>query len=318
MPLNFKTETGPRPDLAKLPVNNPEEYIGSLVYPVKNVMVKAGTMRYKTLVADSVAQTGRTPGAAPTRTLLTDSNDTFTCAEVIKRYGATKSDVEQDGGIEAVDEQGGMAAKRSVLRYIESAQAAALFDQTSYDAAPDISSAIIDGIISAAQGVKRYGGRTGFVCSVLVYQWLIQQTELTGKMGWSFSGSGLSAEQVLSMSKNVFKAMLQGLFAFDEVLIGDDDHWAIEGKLDCAAVVRLPDKSNTSEKERPVLGKTVLYLPDGEQPYELESFYDENEKVNCYDASSWMNIKELNIGAKSLVKGLGVASTSTTTTTTEA
>ncbi len=304
---DFKTITGRRPDLEGIPVNAPTEYIGNLIYPAKNVMEKTGTLRYVTVTADGAAQTGRSLGTAPTRTLLANSATTFSVAEKIKRYGIDKSEVKNYGGIEMADKQGGMAAKRSVMRAMEDAVAAKLFSAARYNAAADIHAAIIEGITDAAVSVKRYSGRTAFVCSVSVYQWLVKQTELTGKMGWSFANGDINS--ILSLNKNVFKAMLQGIFAFDEVLIGDDDHWALSGKQDAAAIVKLPDPAEFSEKLDPVLGKNVLYLPDGIQPFEIESHYDESDKVNNYDATAWHEINELNAGAAVLVKGLGTAST---------
>jgi len=305
--MEFKTITGRRPDLESIEVNFPESYIGTRVFPVVKAMEKTGTIYYKTLIADSAAQTGRSSGTAPNRTLLTDSSTTFSCAEAIKRYGVDKAEVKNMGGIEAADKLGGMASKRSVMRKLEGDIAAVLLDATGYAAANDIHTAIIDGIADAAKSVKRYGGRTAFVCSVNVYQFLIKQTELTGKMGWSFAAGDINA--ILSMNPNVFKAMLQGLFAFDEVLIGDDAHWSIATREDAAAVVKLPDADEFSHKLDPVLGKTWLYMPDGNQPFEIESFYNEDDKINNYDATSWYNIKQLNAGAKKLVRGLGTPTT---------
>ncbi|GAH40553.1 unnamed protein product, partial [marine sediment metagenome] len=56
--------------------------------------------------------------------------------------------------------------------------------------------------------------------------------------------------------------------------------------------------------------------PDGNQPYEVESFYDEDVKMNNYDATSWMEIKELNANACVMATGGSPLVTTTTTTTT--
>lgn len=303
----MKTITGRREDLELIQVNRPEGYIGNMVYPVLNVMEKTGSVYYTTLTADSAAQTGRSAGAAPTKTLLSESVTTFSCAEAIKRYGVPKAEVKQMGGIEKADRLGGMASKRSVMRKLETDIAAALIDSTSYGSASDISSAIVDGIIGAAQSVKRYAGKLAFITSVTGYRWLIQQTEIKNLLLRTFGG--LDPVQAMSLQPEVFKAMLQGIFQFDEVLIGDDDHWAIATQEDAAAIVKLPDDDEFSHKMDPVLGKTALYLPDGQQPFEVESFYDEDTKTNNYDATSWYSIEELNAGAKVIVKGLGTPTT---------
>lgn len=301
--MSFKTITGRRNDLEGIEVNPVIGYIGDQIYPTLSVMEKTGSIYYKTLTADDDVETGRVAGAAPSRTLLTDSVDTFSASEYIKRYGVVKAEVSQMGGIEQADRLGGTASKRSVQRAIEAAQIAKLFAGS----ATDISAAIIAGIQTGADSVRRYAGTTAFVCSQSVYRWIVAQTEITGKLAWTFGTNGVLAEDSLSMKTEMFKNFLQQIVAIDKVLIFDDDH-EVAGKGDYAAIVKLPDPAEFSHKLDPVLGKTALYLPDGLQQYEIESFYDEDEKVNNYDCTSWLDIKELNVDAKYLVDGLDTAS----------
>lgn len=291
----YETQRGIRPDLAAIEVNMPESYIGFRLYPSVGVMQKQGRVYYQTLTADNAVQTNRNAGEAPNRLLLTPSSATWTAAEYIKRYGVTRDEAKEFGGIEVADKVGAMASKRSVMRGIEDALATqALTGDTS-----DISGDVINGLVEAAQSVKRYAGRLAFVCSHSVYRHLIGLAEVTAKLGWTFKP--MEAADIMSINQNVFINMLKGVFAFDEVLIGDDDHWDDEGK---AIVCKLPDPAVFSHKLDPVLGKTMLFYPDTEQPYEVESFYDDNDKVNNYDCSAWLNVKELNAAAKVIVAGL--------------
>lgn len=306
----YQTQTGARPDLAEIEVNAPEGYIGHILFPRCNSMEKTGDIYYKTVTADAAAQTGRSSGSAPTRTLLTDSTDSFTAAEVIKRYSIDRNEVKQMGGIEAADRLGGKAAKRSVLRAIEDAHAAALFDASSYSSAEDITGNIIFKIRDAVRSVKRYAGETALVLPWGTFEYLIQQTEVTNKL--AFNGFNFqNPSQVLSIDESVIRAMLGGLFGIRQVLIGDDDHWSISGQEDQLAVTKLPPADEFSHKLDPVLGKTFHYLPDGEDFY-VESEYDGDVKVNNYDAFAWYQVKELNSSAKVVMK-LGSLSTTTTT-----
>lgn len=291
----YETQRGLRPDLAAIEVNAPESYIGYRLYPAVGVMQKQGRVYYQTLTADSAAQTNRNAGEAPSRTLVTPSSATWTATEYIKRYGVTRSETKEYGGIEVADRVGGMASKRSVMRATEDAHATQALTGT----ATDISDGVVDGLVDAAQDVKRYGGRLAFVLSHAVYRHLIGLTEIKEKLGWTFEP--MQAADILSINQNVFINMLKGVFAFDEVLIGDDDHWDDSGK---AVVCKLPDPAIFSHKLDPVLGKTMTFYPDGSQPYEVESFYDDDDKTNNYDCSAWLNIKELNADAKVVVSGL--------------
>ena len=308
----YMTAFGRRPDLEAMDVaGGPalSKYIGNLVYPPLNVLEKTGTIYFKSLVTDSAAQTGRSSGTAPTATVLTESHDTFTCAEKIKRYAVGNDEVKQMGGVEMSDMYGGKAAKRSVLRAIESAQAAVMIDAASYAAADDISGAIIDGFIGAAESVRRYEGKLALVLSEMAYRFVIQQDEIKTLMGRFVGAPALSPEQILSVDPSAFKNMLRAIYLFDEVLVGLNDHWAIAGKEDAAVVCKLPDPEQFSHKLDPVLGKTALYLPDGSQPFVVESFYNYVDKANDYDAQAWVNVKEFNSGAKKVVAGLGSGTT---------
>lgn len=292
---NYETQRGLRPDLAAIEVNAPESYIGFRLYPQVAVQQKQGRAYYQTLTADSAAQTNRNAGEAPTRTLLTPTSATWTATEFIKRYGVTRSEAKEFGGIEIADKIGATGSKRSVMRAIEDTIATqALTGDTT-----DISGGAVEGLSDAAQSVKRYAGRLAFVCSHAVYRHLVNLKEITDKLGWTCKP--MEAADILSLNSNVFINMLKGVFAFDEILIGDDNHWDDEGK---AVVCKLPDPGEFSHKLDPVLGKTMTFYPDGEQPYEVESFYDDDDKVNNYDCSAWLNVKELNADAKVVVDGL--------------
>jgi hypothetical protein len=270
-------------------------------------MEKTGTMYYRTLTADTAAQTGRVLGEAPAGVMLADSHKTYSVSEVIKRHLVDKSEVAQMGGIQAADELGARASVRSVMATIEAMHAAAVISAARYAAADSVTGGIVDAIIDAAKGIKRYSGKLAFVCSTSVYQWLVQQDEIKALLTRSFNG--LSAEQAMSLSPAVFRAMLQGIFAFDTVLIGDDNYWEVTGREDAAAILKLPDPAEFSHKLDPMLGKTISYANDADQLFEIESFFDEALKVNCYDATEWLEIQTFNAAACVLVKGMGTATT---------
>lgn len=299
----YKTETGRRPDLEGLEVNPGIGYIGNKLYPVVSSNEKTGDNYYRTRIADSAAQTGRTPGDAPTITLLSDSHAAFTCAEVIKRYGMVEAEVKQAGGIAQADKQGGEGCKRSVARAIEDAQIAQLLD----GAHTDISATIIEGIGDGASAVRRFAGKTAFVCSESVYRWIIKSTQITGKLGYTFPTHRIDEATTLSVKTELFRAMLQSIIGIDEILIFDDDS-ELAGAGDAAAIVKLPPMDALSHKLDPVLGKTNLYLPDGEQGFEINSFFNEDTMVNTYTAKSWYVLSEFNVDAKYLVDGLDTAS----------
>lgn len=291
-----RTETGSRPELAMLPVNDPIGYVGSIIFPTVQLQGKAGTYYYTALDADAAAQTSRTAGAAPTAVTIAESSAAWSAVERTKRYKIPWEAVPLLGGLERSDARGASASKRSVMNALETAQLAALID----GAGTSITSAIVDGIIDAVDQVHRYAGRTAFVCDVGQYRWLIQQDEIKNLMVRTFGGLG--AIEALSLTKNVFQNMLQALFGIDMVLVADDTFYPYSYRT-TAAVVKVPDGTDElSFTSQPEYGRTMIYWPtDAVNPYEVNSFADDDLRSNIYDCSEWDSIEELNSSAKVLL-----------------
>ena len=179
-----KTTDGSRPELAALPVNAPIGYVGDMLLPQVKIATKAGTVYDMQLVADASATTSRSAGSAPTAVSITENSSAISTAEVIKRYKIPYESVPLLGGVAAVDALGAKASKRSVQNAMETAQLAAVVT----GAGTSITSAIVDGIIDAADQVHRYNGRTAFVCNVGQYRWLMQQDEVKNLLVRTFCG----------------------------------------------------------------------------------------------------------------------------------
>jgi len=74
--------------------------------------------------------------------------------------------------------------------------------------------------------------------------------------------------------------------------------------LDRAAVIALPNSSTFSHKMGPVYGKSVIFLPDGENDVLIQSFPSDLNLANYYDALSWYDVKVLNTGANVVITGI--------------
>lgn len=291
-----KTSTGARPDLGALEVNGLVGYVGSIVLPVVKVGAKAGTYYHAAVQADSAAQTDRTAGTAASATLITENSDTFSAAERVKRYKVAYEAVPLFGGVAGSDKLGAMAAKRSVMNSLETAQLAALIS----GAGTSITSAIVDGITDACDQVHRYNGKTAFVCDIGVYRWLIQQTEIKNLLVRTFGGLGYT--EAMSLTKDVFKSMLQAVLPVDMVLIADDKFYPYSYRT-TAAIVKVPDAADPmSFVMEPEYGRTMIYWPtNAANPFEVNSFADDDIRANVYDAMVWDSIEEINSAAKVLL-----------------
>ncbi len=302
----FYTQTGERPDLAAIEVNPPEGYIGTKILPVVPVAEKSGTIYYATVTADSAAQTSRSTGAGPTATQISNSSTTFSCGEACKRGAISPDEVKTMGGIEKADEVGAKFAKRSVMNKLEADIAAAILDSAddTFDAAKFLTQSQ-----TALDSIRRYEGKTALIGGTKTLKTLVQSLIASNTYGKVFARliSGASpAEAATGMN---FDAWMNGLAMFlgiDTVLAGDDNIWAASGSTaEMIAFAKLDEGTDPlSHKWKPVLGKVFQFLPDGKQPWVIQSVGDRVTVNNYYDAYLWYQVKILNSSAVYVIGGV--------------
>lgn len=298
---DYYTETGDRPDLAALEVNPPEGYIADLILPNVPVMEKSQTIYYATVTADNTAQTGRAVGVAPTGTQISNSSTTYTAAEAIKRGQVTPDEAKVMGGIEKADEVGGKWAKRMVMAYKES-DVAGLIMNTGGDTDANFDPAKIQTQVQTAlHALRRYEGLSTIIASSFNLKSMLQSMLDDPTHGPALARLVAGAGGVDSVRGLSLEAWMQSLaiwFGVDRVLNGDDGIWnatAIQGRM---AVAICDDGTDAlSHKWKPVLGKTFQFLPDGENPWEVQSVGDRVNINNLYDAKLWYDAVILNSAA---------------------
>ena len=299
----YQTEEGRREDLEAIEVNPVLGYIGTRAYPVLTTTQKTGTIYYTTLSADVAAQAALArDGTELTRTRLTESSAAYSCASQEKRYAISRDEVKQMTGIEKADRLGGMAAKRSVQRALETALALQLQTVGSHQTGAHVAGSFINEAQTALFGIRRYPGKRALFLGRSAFQGVIRYTEVLNQFSLSaLALGGSDAGAVLAGRPEALKMLLAGIIGVDEVLVGDDDHWGVNvgsSGIGCNGVfLALPGDAEFSHKLDPVLGKLVQYLPDGKQPYIVESWYSNELKENIYDAEVWYSIEEYNAEA---------------------
>lgn len=295
----YITEDGRRQDLEALEVNPVLGYIGTKAYPVLQTTQKTGTIYHTTLTDDADAELALARGTELTAVRLTETSNAYACTSAEKRYAIPRDEVKQMGGIEKADSLGGKASKRSVNRALETAIAAQLQTVGSHQYGSHDAGKFISEAQTALNAIRRYPGQRAIMLGKSAFHGIMAFTEVQNQFSLAaLALGGTSAEAVLAGRPEALKMLLAGIVGVDQVLVGDDDHWGVgvgSSGIGCnVAFLALPDEDEFSHKLDPVLGKLVQYLPDGKQPFLIESFYDKNLKENCYDAELWYSIEEFN------------------------
>ena len=299
----YYTQTGNRDDLAVLPVGLPEGYIADLIYPPVPTMDKSGTVYYTAATALADAQTGRSAGAAPSGTQLSNSTTTFTCVEAIKRYSITPDEAKQKGGIEKADMQGAAASKRSVMRYIEADVASLVLSGTA-SATFDSAKAATQ-VQDAIDSLEIYEGVSTLITSTKTAKAMVQALladSTSGKILSRIVSGTNPATAITGLNWQAWKDALAMFLGVDQVLLGKSSIWnatAISGRFAIAML-----QNDEDAKGVPVLGRRYQFLRDGGNPWFVESIADRLTKNNHYDASVWYDAVTLNSGAKRLFDGV--------------
>jgi hypothetical protein len=296
----YYTQTGERPELAAIEVNPPEGYIGSRLMPVVPVAEKSVYVAYATLTADTSAQTNRSAGSGPSKTQIANSATTVTCAEACLRGGITPDEAKQMGGIAKADEVGAKWAKRQVMNAMEAAVRAAVFS-----AAPtteiDFDNVRVQ-IQEAKQAIRLYPGRVALVGASETLAALLTGIASSTDIGTAFArivtGSN-SAEATRGLALEAQLAGLATFFGVNEVIPGDDTVWNAGYAENGIALVKIDaDPDPMSHKWAPVFGKVFQFMPDGTNPWVIQSVADRVNVNNLYDAYLWYYVKTLNTAAK--------------------
>lgn len=294
----YYTRDGARDDLAALPVVMPEGYIADKIFPVVPVMEKAGSVAYRTVVADAAAETGRVAGVAPVNTQISNSATTYSCAEIIKRYSVTPDEAKQMGGIDKADYVGAVAAKRSVHQKLENDVSALVLG--SADATFDPAK-LHTQVQDAIDTIEQHAGVLSLVTSTKTAKAIVQSLLSDSTQGKVISRLVTGINPTVAATGLNFKAWMDALAMYlgvDQVLLGQSEIWNASTKAGKFAIAKLDDGTDPlSHKYLPVLGKRFQFLRDGVNPFFVDSYANRDTRNNNYDASVWYELKVLNSGA---------------------
>lgn len=330
----MRTITGDRPEVVaavKNQINAPLAggYIGKRFFPGVTVRDPAGTFYHKSVDADADAASSRVATASIERATISNGTTAYSAGEVIKAYQIPEGDVKRYGTIDAADRIGITAACRSVYRAHETDAAAKIITTARYNDGTYLTDGqVLKGLQTVALSVGRYYGRTVLAGSTTFFQNFVASTDVSAKIAALVGNGGITLDMLqmsLANDPQLAVSLLRTFLPFDEVLVGDDDFWAADGKTDAGIVARLPSAADIADpvqfdlimREAPVYGATAWYYPDGneEGEFSARSYFDEDNDCNVYKAKGLYGLAEMNSGAVKLVK-LNVFETTTTSTTT--
>lgn len=308
----YKTSDQRRPELERMAVAMPEGYIGSQLVPTFTTAAKTGTVYYQgtssAALAESAAETGRVSTSAPSGQAVASSTTTWSCAEVIDRTYMTEDEAKTFGTIEKADEVAAKTAIRNVNNAIENAIVAKVLGSGVTPVDTFDADKFILQVQAQLNNLRLYEGPRVLYGSSLVLKGVIRSMLMSQAIGAAFSRliSGTSPEVARGgfNLQNLLNALAMWV-GVDRVIAGRDANWNPSGYTGRVGLMVVDDSGDPlSHKYRAVYGKNFLFLPDGEQTYQVDTFYDKDVLLNKYTCRSWYNIVEFNSGMFKVWQGV--------------
>lgn len=274
----------PRKDLADFPAGDkPIGFIGDLVFPPLKRAALNGTLYYQAYADFDTATTGRASGGTVTGLQVSNSNTTFSNAEVLARIQTDEKEIELLGGPDAAEKVLALRGHRSLFKNIEAKQVA----QVGFGSASDIHTAIYDGIVAAVAAMKPklqgHVGRLALVGGSTAFNVLRNETTVKDRM------KAIGAP-VDSMTRQITMSALAEVFQVRECHEGIDGFWPTYG----VALAYLPDP-NEDPTVSAQLGRTIFYDFDGQGGLvKCEEGYDPAKRSNYLDFTSYLQVLPLN------------------------
>ena len=312
--MEYKTQQGRRTDLEAMEVALPEGYIGAQLMPTFEVEDRTGTVYYQgtsgAAIAESAAETSRGASTAPGEQAIAASTTTWTCAEVIDRTYITPAEAKSMGGMGKADAVGAKVAKRNVMNAIENAIRAKVLSGVTASATFDASKFLLQ-VQTGLEAMRLYEGEKILYGASICIKGVIRSMLTDSQMGPVFSRIISGTAPTVALGGMNLKILTEALAVFlgvDRVVAGRDSNWNVSGYEGRIGLMTADNSGDPlSHKWKAIYGKNYLYLPDGKQPFTIETFYDDDDLTNKYTCYANYGLVEFNSSCLYVFEGVTVA-----------
>lgn len=305
----FRTRTEDRPDLALLGSISQLDVMGYAfpkLFPIIRVSEKGGTITVASAnLTNSKGTKGRANGTALSGTTLTGTDTTYAAA----RYEGRGMLYENDGAAfddeKAADEAGALLSQRLAWNKVEDDAFQTVFTSARKSAAVELTNQNVVKILQKkAKSLRAYGKAT-LVMTTNTWFDFCEIPEIRAR----FAALGIAGQDIGFILQNPEKVMA-AISTFMQfaggVVLFDSDIVDASGTYDgIIMVMATRPEAKTAPiqtiKTKATYGYTAVYIPedaaDADKPFDMRSFYSNDDKANVYDAEAFLNVVQAHSGA---------------------
>jgi len=308
----FRVKNEDRPDLAAVGSISQDDlrgYAFTKIFPIIPVSMKAGTLTVAPAgLTESKGTKGRSNGSALSGTALASVDVSWTAARFEGRGKIYEDDGAAYASEAACDAAGAELAQRLAWNKVEDEAFGKVFTSTRKSGATELADhAVIKGLQKKAKSLRKYGKPT-LVMTTNTWLDFVEIPEIRSRLA-DLAKAGSDLGFILTDFEKV-RSAVSTLLAFADIILFDSDIVDGEGTYDgCIAVIGLRPEAQANAlqtvKTKAVYGWTPVYIPetgDGVKPFDMRSWYDEENKANVYDAEAFLGPTEAFSGGVAMTK----------------
>ena len=306
----FRVETDDRPDLAaigSISQLDVKGYAFPKIFPLMPVTEHSGMI---TVAPAGLTASKGTKGRANGTAL---SGSTITPVDVnwaVYRYEGRGKLYENDGAAyasaEAADNAGAEEAQRLAWNKVEDGAFAKVFIATRKSGATELADNHVVKILQQkAKALRKYGKPT-LVMTTNAWLDFCEIPEIRYRLEKLAGAANDTGFIMTDIEKG--RAAVSTFMGFNDVVLFDSEIVGTDYDT-CVAVMGLrpeaKDNAVNVAKSKAMYGWTPVYIPEGapaDKPFDMRSWYDDNNKCNVYDAEAYLEPIEALPGAVAMCK----------------
>ena len=306
----FRVEKADRPDLAaigSISQLDVKGYAFPKLFPLMPVTEKSGTMTVAPAgLTASKGTKARTNGTALSGTAISMVDVEWAAARYEGRGKLYENDGAAYASAEAADQAGAELSQRLAWNKVEDDAFAKVFTATRAAAATELTDhSVVKILQQKAKALRKYGKPT-LVMTTNAWMDFCEIPEIRYRLE-KLAGASNDTGFIMTDIEKV-RAAVSTFLGFNDIVLFDSEIVGTSYDTNIAVIGLRPDAAGNvaaTAKSKATYGWTCAYIPEdaaADKPFDMRTWYDDDNKCNVYDAEAFLGVTEAFSGAVEMCK----------------
>lgn len=306
----FRVEKADRPDLAaigSISQLDVKGYAFPKIFPLMPVTEKSGTMTVAPVgLTASKGTKGRANGTELSGTAISMVDVNWSASRYEGRGKLYENDGAAYASAEAADQAGAELSQRLAWNKVEDDAFKAVFTAGRAAAATELTDHSVVKILQGkAKALRKYGKPT-LVMTTNAWLDFCEIPEIRYRLE-KLAGASNDTGFIMTDIEKV-RAAVSTFLGFNDIVLFDSEIVGTSYDTNIAVIGLRPDAAGNvaaTAKSKATYGWTCAYIPEdaaADKPFDMRTWYDDDNKCNVYDAEAFLGVTEAFSGAVEMCK----------------